>query len=140
MTDTDIETHLGMHHDHEHWLSDHSMWRDDVALWREEAQKAADDLAAIGAALRRLSASIDQHEENLEREVDRIKLHEHALSEFERTGLGGDIQLLTLAKKHKEEAAEHLGSLKAHEQLKREHHTLMAHWNTLLRELTRPAR
>ena len=137
---TENATHIEMHRDHQHWLGDHSMWRDDLNIWTEETQKALDDLAELGSALRRLAASIRAHEESLDRHIDCIRLHEHSLSEFQRTGQGETVQMLALAKAHREEAAEHAREQKLHEQLKREHHTVMAHWNLLLRELTRPAR
>jgi hypothetical protein len=131
-------THAQMHQDHHHWLNDSAMWRDDIEIWKEESQTALADLAHLEAALRQLIKSIQDRERRVNQHAQKIKTHEQSLSEFERSGQGDSLQLLTLAKAHQEEAGHHLQQCQSHERLKKDHHTIMAHWNVLLRELTRP--
>jgi hypothetical protein len=132
-------THLDMHREHENWLNDNSMWRDDINLWRAESERALEQLGEIQAALRRLAASIDSHQDALDRHVAQIRQHEHSLSEFEQAGHGDTVEMLAVAKTHRKAAADHASEQKAHEQLKHELHSVMARWNALLRRMTSPA-
>lgn len=133
---TNSATHLEMHREHENWLIDDSMWRDDIQLWREEGVQALEQVGEIQAALRRLMASIESHQETLDRHVARIRGHEHSLSAFEASGHGDSIDMLSMAKAHRETAAEHESEQRAHEQIKHELHSVMARWSTLLRTFT----
>jgi hypothetical protein len=132
--------HSDMHRDHQYWLSDAAMWRDDVALWKDEYRKALADLDKVEAALRWLVETMENHEKGIGRHVDKISTHEHAVSEFEKGGKGDTVDMLTLAKAHKDESADHTQQREAHERLKRAHHFAMAHWHTLLAELTKAAK
>ena len=129
--------HADMHRDHQYWLTDCAMWRDDIGLWKEEWQKAIADLERMEAALRWIAESIANHEAGVDRHMGKIHRHEHAVSEFEQSGRGDTVEMLTFAKVHREEAAGHLNQRDAHERLKRDHHIAMAHWHTLLAELTK---
>jgi hypothetical protein len=132
------QTHADMHYDHGHWLIDVSMWRDDIELWKEESRTALANVKQIHAALRRLAQGIHDHDKAVKRHLASIQAHERSISGFEQTGEGDSIQMLTRAKAHKAEVADHAKQRQAHEDLKKECHTLMAHWNVLLRELTKP--
>lgn len=129
------DNHADMHHDHQHWLADNAMWRDDIKLWRRECRRAMGE-GNSEDAFRELARAIDEHEEIIDRHIEKITVHENAVAGFERTQQGDTIEMLTLAKAHKKEAAEH-GELRlAHEWLKKEHHRLMVHWAMLSREVT----
>jgi hypothetical protein len=133
-------THLEMHRDHQQWLGDISMWRDDVALWKDHTQKTLVELTQFEAALRQLLRSIQDHEAGLNQHVGKINIHQHSVSEFERTGEGDTVQLLTLAKAHKAESAGHDQQRRAHEQLKKDNHTVMVHWNRVLQAMAGSAK
>ena len=133
-------THLEMHQDHQHWLGDISMWRDDVGFWKMHAQKALGELTQLETALRQLVGSIQDHEARLDQHRDKINAHQHSVSEFEKTGAGDTIQLLTLAKAHKAESADHDQQRQTHERLKKENHTSMTQWNLLLNALAGSAK
>jgi hypothetical protein len=129
-------THLEMHRDHQYWLKDGAFWRDEISLWKEDAQKALGDMTQLENALRELVQSICAHEESVNQHLVKITTHEHSVSEFEQKRAGDSLQLLTLAKAHKQEEADHVQQRQAHERLKKQHHTIMAQWNMLLKELT----
>jgi hypothetical protein len=43
-----------------------------------------------------------------------------------------------MARQHSREAGHHVEHRRLHEQLKRRHHTVMAHWSLLLKALHKP--
>jgi hypothetical protein len=132
--------HADMHRDHEFWLADNAMWRDEIGLWKAECGKALADLTKVENALRHLANTIDDREVAVDRHMDKITAHEHSLGVFEEMGRGDTVEMLTFAKGHKQEADAHVEQRRAHERLKKEHYTVMAHWSALLKELTRAAK
>jgi hypothetical protein len=127
-------THVEMHGEHQRWLSDTAMWRDDLAHWQKEIADALDSLKELEGALRQHSQCLQGHLETLTAEEAETRSHEHALAEYERGGPGDE--LLAMARPHGEHATKHGQQRQAHERLKRQHHTVMAHWSLLVKALS----
>ncbi len=85
-------------------------------------------------ALREHRRTLQTHLEAITAEEQALKDHEYALAEYERGGPGDG--LLDMARTHQENASKHAQQRQAHERLKKQHHTVMAHWSLLLKALT----
>jgi hypothetical protein len=129
-------THETMHRNHRDWLSDGALWRDEINLWLGESEYALANLMRLEGALRRLVQSIRAHQDGVNQHLVKVSVHERSLGEFEETGEGDSLGLLTLAKAHKLEDADHALRSEAHERIKKEYLAVMAQWNMLLRELS----
>ena len=123
--------HLQMHQNHLAWDSEKNCWREDLRNWQHELTQAF-------ASLKELEADLKQHEQTLRQHASSVRLnegstdaHEHSLTEYEKGGQGADLPLL--AKKHQEEQDNHIQLRAGHEELKRRHHTIIAHLQLLLR-------
>jgi hypothetical protein len=123
-----------MHTEHRYWLSEDSLWQDDITLWQRDIDQALTDLKRLEDALREHRKRLQVRLDEIAAEQQAVNQHEHALAEFERGGPGDD--LLRMVKPHQENADKHALKRQAHEQLKRRHHTVMAHWSLLLKALT----
>ena len=128
-----VLTHAQMHGQHLQWFNEDALWREEVAHWQQETKKARADIE-------RLTKALVNHEEILQKHAAAIHLyeqdmakHEHALADYERGGEGAD--LFPLAQSHQKEAANHAIQRGHHETIKRDHHTMLAHWNLLMKEL-----
>ena len=129
-----VSNHVDMHRDHLRWASEASMWRSDVASWQHE-------LADAQADVEQLTKALEAHGERLRKHAATIRIdelgpegHEHALADYEKGGSGADLP--EYAQKHTHETERQAKDRKAHEQLKRLHHTILAHWKLLLKSLT----
>jgi hypothetical protein len=128
--------HAEMHRDHQHWRSDNSMWQDDLELWEKEVDQAMNALKRLENALGKHRAMLQDRLDLIAAEDQAIGQHEHTLAEFERSGTGEQLDLLTMAKNHKKAIDRHARQLLAHERLKKRHHMLMANWSLLFKALT----
>jgi len=131
--------HVEMHAEHRQWLSDNAMWRDDIALWQQEIEQALDGVKKLEDALQQHSKELQSHLGTITAGEQALKVHEHALAEFQRGSSGKELELLVMAKTHKKKADEHVQQRQTHECLKKQHHTIMAHWSLLLNALTHKA-
>jgi hypothetical protein len=131
-------THGEMHGEHKQWLSDNSMWRDDLESWMKETDRALVGLKEVERALRDHVKDLQSHQVSITAEEETLLGHERALAEFEAGGPGDD--LVRLARPHREAADDHARQRRAHESLKKSHHTAMAHLALLIKALTQPAR
>jgi len=130
MSSTDMTT---MHNDHREWKSENAMWHDQVREWEKEIFEAIADVAKVDQALQ-------AHEQRLRTHAAAIRLyeqapaeHEHQLAELAQEGTCK--AACSTANKHKQESLKQIEQRQVHEELKRTHHALMAHWSLLLKAL-----
>ena len=126
-------THMNMHSEHREWESVISAWRDDLRAWQQELAKAQGEIKQLEKSLEDHAELLRLHASTLRLQEQTLDAHEHAIVDYEKGGDGDD--LLQMARQHCEEALRHDEHCKAHEQLKRRHHNVIAHWNTLLKVL-----
>ena len=131
-------THQTMHGEHRFWESEISLWRDDLGAWQHELAKAQGEIKQLEHALEEHAQTLRKHASAIRLEEQTFDSHEHALAEYEK-GDEGD-GLFELARQHRAEAVHHTEHRAAHEQLKRRHHGVIAHWNVLLKALCEPAK
>lgn len=129
--------HTNMHNDHRLWESEISLWRDDLRSWQQELAKAQGQVKNLEKALEEHAHILRTHASTLRLEEQISDAHEHALADFEKGGEGEE--LLEMSRQHREEAGRHAEHRAAHEHLKRLHHSILAHWNLLLKALSAPA-
>jgi hypothetical protein len=129
-------THMTMHSEHRFWESEICLWREDLRVWQQEIAKARGEIKQLEQAFEDHAHTLRIHASTLRLEEQTFEGHEHALAEYEKGGEGED--LLHLARDHSEEAVRHSGHRAEHEQLKRRHHTTIAHWNLLLKSIRKP--
>jgi len=129
-------THLTMHSEHKYWESETSLWRDDLRVWQQELAKAQGEIKQLEKALEDHAQALRLHASALRLDEETFEGHERALVEYEKGGEGEE--LLPMARQHSAEAVRHTGYRAAHEQLKRRHHTVIAHWNLLLKSVREP--
>jgi hypothetical protein len=130
------KTHMTMHSEHQCWEKDISLWRDDLRAWQQELATAQGQLKQLEKALEEHADVLRKHASSLRLEEEAIGPHEHELAEYEKGGEGE--VLFEMARKHCEEAVCHASHRERHEQLKRLHHTVIAHWNLLMKALGEP--
>jgi hypothetical protein len=122
-----------MHGEHRLWESDISQWRDDLRAWQHELAQSQREIQQLERALQKHAQTLQQHASALRLEEQTAGNHEHEIVKYER-GAEGDA-LFEMARAHSQEALRHAEHRAAHEQLKRQHHTMIARWNVLLKEL-----
>ena len=122
-----------MHRDHLNWLSEDNLWRDETQVWEEETKSAERGLSRLNAALRSHLQRLQEHTASIGITERIPAAHEHVLALQEKGSVGHCIT--TTQEQHGREAQDHLEARGLHEQLKRKHHTIMAHWNLILRAL-----
>jgi Skp family chaperone for outer membrane proteins len=122
-----------MHSEHRYWESEIGLWRDDLRAWQHELAKAESEIKQLEKALTDHGHVLRTHASALRLEEQTSQQHEHAIAEFEKGSEGEE--LLEMARKHSHEAELHQVHRAAHEELKRRHHQIIAHWNTLLKVL-----
>ena len=129
-------TPMTMHSEHKYWESETSLWRDDLRVWQQELAKAQGEIKQLEKALENHAHALRTHASTLRLDEGVFEGHEHALVEYEKGGEGEE--LLQMARQHSEEAVCHTVHRAAHEQFKRRHHTVIAHWNLLLKSVREP--
>lgn len=130
-------THMDMHNEHRLWESEISLWRDDLRAWQQELANAQGEIKELEKALNDHAQALRTHGSSLRLEEQTFEGHEHAIAEYEKGGEGGE--LFEMARQHCLEAGHHVEHRRVHEHLKRRHHTVIAHWNLLLKALREPA-
>ena len=130
---THAETHAELHAEHCQWGSDLSLWRDDIGIWQKEMNLARGiDPAEEGPGP---APGRDQRPRpGAQRHAEQMKEHEYALANVEGGG-PADNRLLLLTKKHRQEAAQHAQQREAHEDIKKDQHTLMVQWALVVKAL-----
>jgi hypothetical protein len=113
------------------------MSRNDLDIWAGEIDRALAGLKGLERAMRDHLQELQSRRESISAEQQTLRAHERALAEFEAGGSGAD--LVRLARPHREIAEQHARQQRAHESLKKRHHTAMAYWTMLVEALTRPA-
>jgi len=129
--------HEMMHAEHRYWENEFNLWRDDLRAWQHELTKTQGELKQLEDALARHARTLQQHGAALRLEEQKADTHEHEIVKYEQGGEGEE--LFEMARDHSHEALRHAEHRAAHEQLKRLHHTVIAHWNVLLKALSPPA-
>lgn len=126
-----------MHSEHRYWESELNHWREDLRAWQHELAKAQAGVKQLEEALTRHARTLHQHGAALRLEEQKTDAHEHEIVKYEQGGDGDE--LFEMAREHSHEALQHGEYRVAHEQLKRRHHSVIAHWNILLKALREPA-
>lgn len=128
-----VANHIGMHRDHVRWLKENDLWRDDLRAWQNESEQVLEQMEE----LRKLFAA---HEERLQKHAGSIRAyeqfmreHEHRLAAHEKGET--EVDLISMAARHNEEAVKRAEQLTKHEAIKKLHHTMMANWHALLRSI-----
>jgi hypothetical protein len=132
--------HAEMHSDHRQWHSENSMWKDDLAVWLREIDMVLGGLKKLEASLQKHRLSLQLRGEAIKTEERVMEEHEHAMAQFERGKSIEELDLLSFAKGHRKRADNHSRLRFIHEQLKKRHHTLIAHCSLLLEMVTRQAK
>ena len=122
-----------MHSEHRYWENEIGLWRDDLRAWQHELAKAVSEFEQLEKALGDHGHMLRTHASALRLEEQTSQQHEHAIAEFEKGGEGEE--LFEMARRHSTEADLHQVHRAAHEELKRRHHNIISHWNTLLKAL-----
>lgn len=126
-------THIRMHGEHQCWEKDISLWRDDLCVWQQELARAQGEWKQLEKALEVHADLLRKHASSLRLEEESLGPHEHEIAEYEKGGEGD--ALFEMARKHSEEGVDHARHREVHEQLKRRHHTVIAHLNLLSKAL-----
>jgi hypothetical protein len=126
-----------MHQEHRHWGSEISLWRDDLCAWQKELTKAESEIKLLEKALADHAQVLRLHGSSLRLDEQEFENHEHEIVEYKKGGEGEE--LLEMARRHSAQAVHHDRHRAAHEQLKRRHHNIIAHWNVLLKALQETA-
>jgi len=126
-----------MHAEHRYWENEIDLWREDLRAWQHELAKAQGEIKQLEEALARHARTLQQHGAALRLEEQKTDTHEHEIVKYEQGGEGEE--LFEMAREHSHEAQGHAEHRAAHEQLKRLHHTVIVHWNVLLKALNPPA-
>lgn len=122
-----------MHSEHRYWENETSLWREDLHAWQQELAKAVGEVKHLEKALADHGHVLRLHGSALRLDEQEFENHEHAMVEFEKGGEGDE--LLEMARRHGGQATQHGKHRAKHEQLKRRHHNIIAHWNLLLKAL-----
>jgi hypothetical protein len=122
-----------MHGEHRYWESEISLWRDDLRAWQKELAKAECEIKLLEKALADHAQLLRLHGSSLRLDEQEFDGHEHEIVEYEKGGEGEE--LLEMARRHSAQAVHHVQHRAAHEQIKRRHHNIIAHWNVLLKAL-----
>jgi hypothetical protein len=129
--------HQTTHGEHRLWESEISLWRDDLRAWQHELAKAQSEIKQLEHALEQHAHTLRQHGAAIRLQEQTFNEHEHAIVEYEKGGEGDD--LFEFARQHREEVVHQAEKRAAHEQLKRRHRNIIAHWTVLLKTLREPA-
>jgi hypothetical protein len=122
-----------MHRDHCQLRSEDDLWRLEIAAWQRELQAAVADLGKLEAALKDHEKALQVHAGAIRTDECDTGEHEHGLAAFEKGG--GGSELIDMAKAHEGEISQHELRRRAHERIKRHHHSMMARWNTLVKAI-----
>jgi predicted nucleic acid-binding Zn-ribbon protein len=114
--------HLQMHQEHRTWDSDLQMWSHDLKMWEEEIEALNSALQFINDAIKSHQEALMDHLKALVDHRDRINKHEVDIK-YVRESSKLDGELLDM---HKDETIQHEIQHRAHERIKKYHHTIMA--------------
>jgi hypothetical protein len=126
-------SHLQMHRDHLRWCAQNDLWRDDLAIWEGEVQDAIHVLPQLEKALHKHLDALRQHAAAIRMVEQDFNEHEHALSEYER-GEPSE-ELIQMAKAFERASSSQVRHKKRHEEIRHEHHNLLARWRQLVRPI-----
>ena len=129
--------HEMMHGEHRYWEGEINLWREDLRAWQHELAKAQSEIKLLEEALAKHARTLQQHGAALRLEEQKTDAHEHEIVKYEQGGEGDE--LFEMARGHSQQSLLHAKHRAAHEQLKRLHHTIIAHWNVLLKAFREPA-
>ena len=129
---------ISMHQEHRYWESEIGLWRDDLRAWQSELSKAESEFKLLEKALADHAQLLRLHGSSFRLDEQEFENHEHEIVEYEKGGEGEE--LLEMSRRHSVQAVRHGEHRAAHEQLKRRHHNIIAHWNVLLKALQESAK
>jgi hypothetical protein len=125
--------HMNMHNEHRLWGQEISLWRDDLHAWQGELAQAQQEMTELKTAFETHGTVLRKHASSLRLEESTIDAHEHEIAAYERQGEGDE--LFEMARTHAQEGVDHVRHRQLHEELKRRHHSVIAHWNLLRKAL-----
>lgn len=121
-----------MHTTHQIWMNGTEFWHDEVKVWQDELKKAINGLVKIEEVLRGHEKALQTHAGSLRLYQQEFVALERALAGYER---GADTAMSSLAEAHEKEEGDYQRLQRIHEELKRRHHSLLAQWLLLVKEL-----
>ncbi len=127
---THKQTFAEMHSDHRQWASEHSMWSDDLELWCSQYESALAEVKKLEDMMRQHGEGLDAHSQIISRIQHSLEDHERSMAAYQRDGSGAEGQEGMCAN-HAQQADRHNHQREAHERIKRNHHTMMAHLTML---------
>lgn len=119
-------TFAGMHVEHRQWESEHSMWSDDIEHWRGQYESAQSQMKTLEELVRRHGEQLDAHTQAIRRIQHSFEDHERSMAAYQRDGSDAEGQEAMCAN-HVQQAERQSQQREAHELLKKQHHTIMAH-------------
>jgi hypothetical protein len=127
-------SHISMHKDHAIWQSDISMWSHDLKMWEQEMESLEQVISLFEEALKQHKLTLLEHVRVLAEHRTRLDRHEIDLGLItEGSKIDQD-----LGKEHEAEAERHISQRRAHERLKRYHHSLITISKNLQKALESP--
>ena len=127
-------THLNMHRDHAIWQSDLSMWTHDLKMWEQEIEGLEQVLSFFEEAVRQHKITLVDHVRVLAEHKARLQRHEIDLS-IVKEGTKLDLEL---SDEHEAEHLRHKEQRRAHERLKKYHHSVVTLSKSLKKALESP--
>jgi hypothetical protein len=124
---TDTRAH--MHSDHQQWQSENAFWHDQVREWQQQTAEAIESLAGVRKALAEHEMLLEQHAAAIRLYGECAAAHEHDLAATARAGKF--VSPSCVVGDHSAEASDHMQVRRRHEELKAEHHALLARWKLL---------
>ena len=125
--------HEELHHDHIVWKAELSKWRDDTALWKKEMCQAEVQIKELEKALKSHREALESHAASVQDRMRQTNKHESAIAAYETGEAGEDLPAMAVA--HEQEAKSQDLQRKAHERIRRHHHSVMANWSLLLKTI-----
>ena len=126
-----------MHGQHRQFLAEHALWHDEIKLWQDELKRLLDEMSSVKQRLRGHQDAIRQHAAAARLYEQSLQRQAQDLANYERGR--PTVAASELSTRHRGVEANHRRQRDVHEQLKRSHHTLIAHWNLLVKALAETA-
>ena len=120
----EMYTFPDMQADYRLWDHAHSIWRIDNEGWRGEHETALLQLAKLHQVVRQHGKSLESHAQAIEDHQKDLRDQDRAMSEYQNQG---EPLQETMVSKHLELAERYKMQHKAHERIKKHHHSVMAH-------------
>lgn len=127
--------HEELHHSHVIWKAELGLWHDEVALWKKEIADAELHLRDLERALKVHREALEAHSLSVHNRTLHTNQHESAIAAYEAGETGEDLPAMAVA--HDREAKSQDLQRKAHERVRRHHHSVMANWSLLLKAIAR---